>query len=260
MSIFKRFAASAIACCLFGLSCVSNQQPSVQASAVDEKVMEAAEIAINAVNDIRVAHGLQELATTPLLIELTEVRASELPVNFDHVRPDGSSAFTLLKSSGFTYLGAAENIAAGRPNATSTVEQWMESPKHKKNILNEAHTHVGVAYYYNPDTEYSYYWSMYLLSVYDGKTPYIYDDQYIPSRSLGDVNGTYSINSADAAMILDYAATTASGKKYPVVHDFKSAADINQDGAINSVDASIILTYSVNKASGNDCELKDFIW
>lgn len=260
MISIKKITALLLAGCCCVLSCVRAEQSAVRVTAMDAQALEFAEAAINATNDIRVAYGLSELATTPLLLDLTEVRANELTIVNDHVRPDGTACFTVLKSAGITYFNAAENIAAGRPDSVATVEQWMASPNHRKNILNETHTHVAVARAYDPDSQYGYYWCMFLLSVYDGSQPHIYDDQYIPSRDLGDVNGSRTINAADAAMILQYSAVTASGMEYPVVHDFEKAADVNGDGRVDSIDASIILTYTVNKSAGNGGELKDYIW
>lgn len=260
MNTIKKITALLLAGCCCIMSCVRFDQTVMKADAMDAEALAFAEIAINATNDIRVANGLSELATTPLLLDITAERSTELTHSMDHMRPDGTACFTILKSAGFTYFAAAENLAAGRPDPVATVEQWMQSPNHRKNILNESHTHIGVARYYDPQAPYNYYWCMFLLSVYDGSEPHIYDDQYIPSRDLGDVNGSHSINAADAVMILQYSAITSSGMDYPVVHDFEDAADINGDGRIDSIDASIILTYTANISVGNHGELKDYIW
>ncbi len=260
MNTIKKITALMLAGCCGIVSCVRYDQTIMRVEAMDAEALEFAEIAINATNDIRVSYGLSELATTPLLLDLTEERAAELTKQMSHTRPDGSSCFTIIKNAGLTYFKAHENIAAGRPDSIGTVNQWMDSPDHRENILTETHTHIAVARVHDPDAQYSYYWVMFLLSVYDGTEPHIYDDQYIPSRDLGDVNGSHTINAADAASILQYAAITASGQEYPVVHDFEGAADVNGDGHIDSIDASIILTYTVNISAGNGGELKDYVW
>ncbi len=232
----------------------------VSAGEVDEISLKNAEIAICAINDIRVENGLTELSTTPLLLEVSDTRAEEIVVDFSHYRPDGSVCFTALKSEGITYSFSAENIASGRSNPTATVDQWMQSEGHRANILNANFTHIGIGYTYDPDSTYGYYWSMFLIGVYDGTSPYVYEDQYIPGRDLGDVNGTKSVNADDASVILQYASQKSAGLTCNVVQAFENAADVNKDGNINSIDASIILTYSAAVGSGQNVTLKDCIW
>ena len=40
----------------------------------------------------------------------------------------------------------AENIAAGHPTARSVVRGWMQSPGHRRNILNCRYRHIGVGF------------------------------------------------------------------------------------------------------------------
>lgn len=260
MKRFQRFTASVIACAVAVLSGITGTETAVPAEAVDEQSLKYAEIVVNAVNDVRVANGLRELAIRPVLLECSDIRAADLTGNFSHYRPDGSTCFTVLKSAGVSYGFVAENIAAGRSDPVATVQQWMDSAGHRENILSDSFTHIGVGYCYDPNTVYGHYWGMFLIGVYDGTEPYIYDDQYIPKRELGDPNGTKSINSADAAMILEYAAADAVGVDYPVVRAFDKAADVNADGEIDSIDASIILSYTAARGSGENVTLSDFIW
>ena len=41
--------------------------------------------------------------------------------------------------------------------AADVVEQWMDSPGHRANILNDEFTHIGVGYYHTKDG-YRHYW------------------------------------------------------------------------------------------------------
>lgn len=255
-----RFTAAVLACLTAILTGTAEMNAAVPVKAVDADVLEKAEIAICAVNDCRVKEGLPELALTPALVECSTIRAQELPVNFDHYRPDGSTCFTVLKSAGVPYTFVAENIASGRSDPSATVQQLMASEKHKANILGKNYTHIGVGYAYAADSTYGHYWDMFLIGTYDGTEPYLFEDQYIPTRELGDPNGTKSINAADATVILEYAAAEAAGIDYPVVRAFPKAADVNGDGEIDSVDASIILSYSAARGSGEKVTLQDFIW
>lgn len=64
---------------------------------------------------------------------------------FDHVSATtGSSPFDRLKQAKITYSVAGENIAAGYPDAIEAHESWMNSPGHRKNILEKDFTQLGV--------------------------------------------------------------------------------------------------------------------
>lgn len=55
------------------------------------------------------------------------------------------------------YLGA-ENISAGRSSGAATVDGWMNSPGHKKNILNPNAKYVGIGYYQKQGSDYTHYY------------------------------------------------------------------------------------------------------
>ncbi len=87
------------------------------------------------------------------------LRASEVEKSFSHTRPGGAAYDSAMgetgaKSGAFTW---GENIAAGNSTAAATVEQWMDSPGHRANILNRNYTHMGVGNR-KTDSGYRYYW------------------------------------------------------------------------------------------------------
>jgi uncharacterized protein YkwD len=59
-----------------------------------------------------------------------------------------------LQHSRFRY--GAENIARASVNPKKVVELWMNSPGHRRNILNPRYTRIGVAVY--KSTGGKYYW------------------------------------------------------------------------------------------------------
>ncbi len=254
----------------------------------EKMIKEYCDIVVNMVNNERVARGLTELKTFPELNEVTCIRAEELTQSFTHTRPGGSMCFSVVKDANIGYSLIAENIAAGRADPVSTVEQWMGSTGHRKNILGEKYTHIGIGYFYRPNTpelqeefdriaeslkddpdaesklanlyNYEYYWSMFLIGSYQGSQPYVFPTQYQPTRGLGDADGSHGVNASDASMILTYSASHAAGITFPVVHDFNDAADVNGDGFIDAIDASIILAYSAAVGAGNGAQISDFVW
>jgi len=66
---------------------------------------------------------------------------------FMHCDPDTGKQFgTRITEAGYSYSGAAENIAAGRNTAAGTMDQWLNSSGHLANILG-SYTELGVGYY-----------------------------------------------------------------------------------------------------------------
>ena len=59
--------------------------------------------------------------------------------------PPGSSA------QGYTLSLAAENIAAGQKTPEKAVQAWLDSPGHRKNVLNCKFRETGIAMVYQPD-------------------------------------------------------------------------------------------------------------
>lgn len=65
---------------------------------------------------------------------------------FEHVSPDGSSASTIAKDIGYSFILIGENLALGDFGSDERVVQaWMDSPGHRANILNTKYSELGVA-------------------------------------------------------------------------------------------------------------------
>ena len=111
------------------------------------------------VNAERAKRGISpmELANYTAL-SAAQLRAQELAEVFSHTRPNGSDCFSVLDEAGVSYGYAGENIAWGY-NSLSTpaevVEEWMNSPGHRANILTPEFTKLAVGYYCEGS---DYYW------------------------------------------------------------------------------------------------------
>ena len=121
----------------------------------DGSYAEYAEDVLAAVNRNRTAYGLRPLTLAEDLCEDADIRAEEIVSNFSHTRPNGSSCFTVIDGS---YRRVAENIAGGHATAEETVDQWMNSPPHRANILDPALEELGVGYCHAPGSAYEHYW------------------------------------------------------------------------------------------------------
>ena len=90
------------------------------------------------VNQERKKAGRSELKMDKDLLNAAMIRADELSILWSHDRPTGLDCFSASpKMSG-------ENIALGSINAKGVMNQWMNSPGHKGNILSARFKSIGI--------------------------------------------------------------------------------------------------------------------
>ncbi|AXQ93474.1 CAP domain-containing protein [Cereibacter azotoformans] len=77
-----------------------------------------------------------------------------------HELPNGAGLTERLRSEGYRYRTAAENIARGPSSAQRVVELWMNSSGHRKNILMQGVREAGVGI--APGTDGRAQWSLVL--------------------------------------------------------------------------------------------------
>ena len=103
------------------------------------------------VNNERTIRGISPLVWDKDLGSAAMVRAKEITITFNHTRPDGSRGLNILSKA------KGENIAAGQKTAQKVVNSWMNSPGHRKNMLNPDFKFIGVGHQ-KIDTNYKDYW------------------------------------------------------------------------------------------------------
>jgi uncharacterized protein YkwD len=64
---------------------------------------------------------------------------------FNHVDPDGRDPFWSMRSRGYRYLTAGENLASGYQSPQAVVAGWMESKPHREAILSPQYRDVGLS-------------------------------------------------------------------------------------------------------------------
>lgn len=118
------------------------QQPAADSSQYAQQVLDL-------VNQERTNAGLQSLSMSSGLSNVAMAKAQDMYDNnyFDHQSPTYGSPFDMMKSFGITYNSAGENIAKGQTSPAEVMNQWMNSPGHRANILNTGYTQIGIAYY-----------------------------------------------------------------------------------------------------------------
>lgn len=108
-----------------------------------------AERVLQLVNKERQNAGLQPLGMDSQLSKVAMIKAQDMSNNnyFDHQSPTYGSPFDLMKANGISYNYAGENIAQGQASPDEVMNQWMNSPGHRANILHSSFTQIGIAYY-----------------------------------------------------------------------------------------------------------------
>lgn len=120
---------------------------------------------LSLVNQERVRNGLSRLTWGETCAGAAEIRAEEIVQVYSHTRPDGSSWDTACmepSDNAMTYV-EGENLVAGNSAVSpeTVVAAWMNSEKHRENILNPNYTKLAVGFYFNADTKYRTHWSQY---------------------------------------------------------------------------------------------------
>ncbi|MBU0707076.1 CAP domain-containing protein [Patescibacteria group bacterium] len=102
---------------------------------------------IQLTNEERQKNGLGTLSQNNALSQAASNKAQDMLANgyFDHTGPDGTRPWDWISATGYAYLYAGENLAKDFTSASSTVTALMNSPSHRKNILNGNYTNIGVA-------------------------------------------------------------------------------------------------------------------
>jgi len=119
---------------------------------------------LSLVNQERVRNGLPKLTWGDTCTEAAEIRAEELVKLYSHTRPDGSAWSTACDNPN---SGAAsvegENLVVGNSAVSpeTAVAAWMNSEKHRENILNPDYTKLAVGFYFDPNSQYKTHWSQY---------------------------------------------------------------------------------------------------
>jgi uncharacterized protein YkwD len=78
---------------------------------------------------------------------------------FDHTSLDGRSVEQRTRAAGFPGGFIGENIAAGRPDAKGTVQQWVDSPGHCLNLMEPRYRFLGVGYAKSASDRLTHFWT-----------------------------------------------------------------------------------------------------
>jgi uncharacterized protein YkwD len=107
---------------------------------------------VSGMNAQRAAKGLGALSVELHLVAAAQSQARDMALRnyFAHDTPDGITTWDRFKALRFAYYDhAGENAAKGQESAAEVVSGWLNSEKHRKNMLNPDYRYVGVGVYFD---------------------------------------------------------------------------------------------------------------
>ncbi|MDY6782848.1 MAG: CAP domain-containing protein [Cyanobacteriota bacterium] len=104
--------------------------------------------------------GLPPLRYSPQLGQAAQRHAEDMVRNdfFSHTGSNGSSVSDRVRAAGYSYSYVGENISAGSSTPAETIQRWMNSAGHRRNILKSEYTEIGFGYVSAPSSPYGHYW------------------------------------------------------------------------------------------------------
>ncbi len=120
--------------------------PVVSATSVVASPLSASDI-IAQVNNERVLHGLPVFKQSISLSEAANLKVKNIASRgvLEHTQAPQGTLWWPLQSAGYSYEAAGENLSEGIEDVNQLVFLWMNSSKHRINILNPEYSEIGVA-------------------------------------------------------------------------------------------------------------------
>ncbi len=86
------------------------------------------------------------LNVNPLLTKAAELKALDMATRsyFSHQGPKGETPWSWFDKVGYKYVYAGENLALNFYESSEVNQAWMNSPKHRENILDKNFTDIGI--------------------------------------------------------------------------------------------------------------------
>lgn len=98
-------------------------------------------------NAQRAQHGCHALVRNRQIDGAAQGYAQQMSASdsFSHNGPDGSTFDQRIRRAGYARPGG-ENIAEGQASAGQVVQDWMNSPGHRRNMLDCSFTTIGIGH------------------------------------------------------------------------------------------------------------------
>lgn len=99
-------------------------------------------------NQVRGQQGLGSVVPDQTLNAIADRFAADMQTRnyFSHTSPDGNTMVARLRAGGAPFAAAGENIAWGQKSPSAVMTAWMNSPGHRRNIMNGKYHRMGVGH------------------------------------------------------------------------------------------------------------------
>jgi uncharacterized protein YkwD len=120
--------------------------------------------AASMISGYRSNNGLTAVEVDPELMKMAEAQARAMAAR-DKLDHNVIRDFTgRLRESGYDSKIAAENIGAGYHTLAEAFSGWRDSAPHRKNMLLNGATRMGIAAVYAPNSKYKVFWALILAA------------------------------------------------------------------------------------------------
>jgi len=103
------------------------------------------------VNKEREKAGVSPLEYREDLAEAAQIRAQEIVTHKSHTRPNGEDFDSVMDEFNIERRACGENIYRYQTTPEKAMQGWMDSDGHRRNILKEKYTAIGVGIYQGQD-------------------------------------------------------------------------------------------------------------
>lgn len=130
---------------------------------------------INYINQVRASAQIcgekpyqpaQSVAWNNKLFKAAKTHSRDMATNnfFSHLGSDDSNVSLRVANQNYEWNAVAENISGGTDTPEQTLESWMASPGHCRNLMNPQYNEIGMSCAVNVNSEFGIYWTIVLAS------------------------------------------------------------------------------------------------
>lgn len=118
--------------------------------------------AMAALNAYRAANGIRPLSLNATLGRVAQAYAEHMAERgeMNHALEPWGPIDRRLKTAGYAYATAGENIGEGYRDFAEVFEGWKRSPSHDRGMKDADMTEMGIASAYNAGAPYQVYWCL----------------------------------------------------------------------------------------------------
>lgn len=164
----RAFALLPLLAVLFLAACQSAPPPPPKPTFYDDLASPTAHVdenkALSMLNQYRAQSGIAPLALDPQLSRIAQDYAKKMAAadKMGHDVDGHSLLGTRLKSYGYQFANAGENVAAGYHTLAEAFSGWRQSPPHDRGMKDPEMNLMGIATAYNPNSKYKVFWCLIL--------------------------------------------------------------------------------------------------